>query len=1011
MKWLQRLSLCIVLLLPFDAYTASDTGNKSLDNIKALLAHHKPDPEKARLARESINQPLPQTNDARAQAVFLAQRADAADQLGLFERQMADLRTAHALDTGPEMQQDLLRQLARAEFWGGNPLNSIKLWKQFIAAETVPTRKVVGSTNLVRAFVLLGDLDGAVREMKLAKKLRAHSPQDETLNRDFWDSHFAWSEAMIQQASGNYLAAEKQIRKALAAWEADAAANQLRRFVISENARKQNEEYLLAVLAQTLSEQGRLVEAELVARDVVKRTIIRTGRFSPATGNALVDLAELFAQLGRRQEATYLIEQAMESFTQGGVPLESNYTVRALRAYAHRLADEGRYADAIKQYERLEQALAGTPRLRDQLARGDVILGLALTKTGKADQAVKLLDEVLAKFRKTLGEHDRKTIETAGILAEALAKQGDHARAAKEYALAAKAMLEAEDNDEGGAVSRQRRRAEILQSYIAFLADAAKREPARAAEYGKEAFRIAEAVRGQSVQRALAASAARSATSNRGLADLARQEQDLGQHISAQFVLIRNTLALPPDQQKTDVIASQRQEIERMRGERAQLRLDIAGKFPDYANLVNPKPAQPDNLQRVMQPNEALVSYLAGAEGSFVWVVRQDKPIRFASIHLNLEQMSKTVHGLRQALDAETSVLQEVPEFDVSAAHKLYAAILKPVEDAWQGADTLMVVPDGALAQLPFALLPTQAVTLGKDSGTLIFSRYRNVPWLIQKVAVVQLPTANALLTLRAMQAGKAQRAPFLAFGDPYFNPAQMREAEAATPAASGAKLAKRSAVDAAQLAELPRLPDTRAEVLAMAQALGVDPQGHVILGAAANENAAKTTDLAHYRILAFATHGLIPGELDGLTQPALALSAPEVNGGNGDGLLTADEILGLKLDADWVVLSACNTASSNAAGEEPLSGLVRAFFYAGARAVLASNWPVETGATRYLTSNIFARQARQSALTRAQIMRASMQQMIQEGVFIDPASKQPQYAYAHPIFWAPFSLVGDGGR
>lgn len=1008
-----KLHHCWHLLIPFlftpSVFAASEANAKSLDDIQALLAHYKPDPEKAQQARAAITQPVPLTSDAKTLAFFYAARADAADQLGLFRQQMADLHTAYALETGPDLHQDLRRQLARAEFWGGNPLNSISLWKQFIAAETVPTRKVVGSTNLVRAYVLLGDLPGAVREMKLAQQLRVLSARDEVLNRHFWDSHFAWSEAMIQQASGNYTAAEKQIRTALTAWEADAASNKLRLFVISDNARKQNEEYLLAVLAQTLSDQARMVEAELVARDVVKRTITRTGRYSAASGNALVDLAELFALQGRRQEATYLIEQAMESLTQGGVPLESSYTVRALRSYAHRLAEQGRYADAIEQYQTLAQALAGDPRLREQLARGDVILGLSLTKTGKHDQAVKLLDAVLAKFRATLGAHDRKTIETAGTLAEALAKQGDP-RAAKEYAIAAQALLAAEDDDEGGAVSRQQRRAAILQSYIAFLADAAKRVPTRAAEYGSEAFRIADAVRGQSVQRALAASAARSAASNTALADLARREQDLGQHIGAQFSLIRNTLALPPDQQKPDVITSQRQAIEHMRVERAQLRKDIALKFPEYANLVNPTPVNVVALQGVLQPNEALVSYLVGEERSFVWVVSKTQPIRFAALTLSAAQMSKTVRALRQALDAETSVLQEVPDFDVREAHALYAAILKPVEDAWQGADTLIVVPDGALAQLPFALLPTQAVPLGKDSGKLFFSRYRSVPWLIQKVAVVQLPTANALITLRAMQRGKTQRAPLLAFGDPFFSSAQMREAEA-TSIASASKLVKRSAVDASQLAQLPRLPDTRDEVLAMAQALGVAPKDSVLLGDAANERNAKTANLANYRILAFATHGLVPGELDGLTQPALALSAPEVSGVPGDGLLTVEEILGLKLDADWVVLSACNTASSNAAGEEPLSGLVRAFFYAGARAVLASNWPVETNATRYLTSNIFARQAKQPRLTRAQVMRASMQQMIQEGVFTDPASQQPVYAYAHPIFWAPFSLVGDGGR
>ena len=91
-----------------------------------------------------------------------------------------------------------------------------------------------------------------------------------------------------------------------------------------------------------------------------------------------------------------------------------------------------------------------------------------------------------------------------------------------------------------------------------------------------------------------------------------------------------------------------------------------------------------------------------------------------------------------------------------------------------------------------------------------------------------------------------------------------------------------------------------------------------------------KSTDLSRFRIVAFATHGLVPGDLNGLTQPALALSAPNVADVDGDGLLTMEEILALKLDADWVVLSACNTGAGAGAGAEAVSGLGRAFFYAG---------------------------------------------------------------------------------
>ncbi len=189
---------------------------------------------------------------------------------------------------------------------------------------------------------------------------------------------------------------------------------------------------------------------------------------------------------------------------------------------------------------------------------------------------------------------------------------------------------------------------------------------------------------------------------------------------------------------------------------------------------------------------------------------------------------------------------------------------------------------------------------------------------------------------------------------------------------------------------------------------MGADLSRDVFIGKQANEQVVKTMDLSGRRVIAFATHGLVPGDLDGLVQPALALTAPQVAGVTGDGLLTMGEILGLKLNADWVVLSACNTAAANGAGAEAVSGLGRAFFYAGARALLVSNWPVETTSAKALTSDIFRRQAAQPGLSRAQALRRAMLSLIDEGGYRDQDG-QVLFSYAHPIFWAPFSLIGDG--
>src|SRR5262249_54595358 len=217
------------------------------------------------------------------------------------------------------------------------------------------------------------------------------------------------------------------------------------------------------------------------------------------------------------------------------------------------------------------------------------------------------------------------------------------------------------------------------------------------------------------------------------------------------------------------------------------------------------------------------------------------------------------------------------------------------------------------------------------------------------------------------------------------------------------------AAFHSSQLAKLPRLPETADEIRDLAGGRHAERVREVMLGARANEKAVKTLDLTRYRVVAFATHGLVPGDLDGLAQPALALSAPEVAHVDGNGLLTMDDILSLQLNADWVVLSACNTASGQGTGAEAISGLGRAFFYAGARALLVSHWPVETTSARALTTDLFRRQHADPGVNRAQALQQTMNWLIDQGMLVDAASGQAVFSYAHPIFWAPFTLIGDG--
>jgi CHAT domain-containing protein len=193
----------------------------------------------------------------------------------------------------------------------------------------------------------------------------------------------------------------------------------------------------------------------------------------------------------------------------------------------------------------------------------------------------------------------------------------------------------------------------------------------------------------------------------------------------------------------------------------------------------------------------------------------------------------------------------------------------------------------------------------------------------------------------------------------------------------------------------LPPLPDTADEVRTIAKVLGATPEA-INLREAASETRVKSAALREYHIIHFATHGLVAGDLSGLSEPALVLTPPELPSEADDGLLTASEIAALELDADWVVLSACNTAAGAGEGAEALSGLARAFFYAGARALLVSHWSVFSAAATQLTTKTFATLAADPRLGRAEAFRRSMLALIEEG--------------QGPSYWAPFVIVGEAG-
>jgi CHAT domain-containing protein len=290
-------------------------------------------------------------------------------------------------------------------------------------------------------------------------------------------------------------------------------------------------------------------------------------------------------------------------------------------------------------------------------------------------------------------------------------------------------------------------------------------------------------------------------------------------------------------------------------------------------------------------------------------------------------------------------------------------------------------------------------------------SDLRSAPWLVREFAIAQVPGAAAFVSLRNVQPPAPAPKAMIGFGDPLFRTAASATstkavANAAPKArnlvvAANAPQASTYAVDTGfRYAAIPALPETRDELIALAKALGADPGADLFLGAAASRRKVLTTPLADRRVVAFATHGLLPGEIPSLSKPALAMAATDDP--NESPLLDLDDVLTLKLNAQWVVLSACNTAGGERDGAA-MSGLVRGFFFAGARSVLATQWAVESEASRQLVGLIFADVAKDPKAGRAAGLRQAQLAMIDGSV--------GGGGYAHPFFWAPYTLFGDPVR
>ena len=708
-------------------------------------------------------------------------------------------------------------------------------------------------------------------------------------------------------------------------------------------------------LAALLHQQSRFAEAEPLARRSLAIREQGLGATHPLVGNSLNNLAGILHGLRRHQEAGPLLQRALllrEAALGGGHP--------AVAVSAHNLASHH----------------------------------LDLQDWGAAYAGFKRATAIWISRRK------------AGAIAPALAQGSELHNNSDPFLGLIVAAYHAADNGRDGAASRLR----------------------------AEAFESAQWIVGASITSAITRMSARVASADDRLAELVRERQDLAEQLGASDRALIAAAAQPGQMRNLTMEAALLAQAAANNTRLAQLDGILAAEFPRYATLSVSATLPLADAANLLRADEALLLYVPTRDHTYLWVVSRSQ-VHWVKLPLSSKALGDHIKALRCGLDFEGAWQRDGGQncrellrsaeppgdagalpFDLARAHELYRLLFAPIAHLVSGKH-ILVVASGPLTSLPLHVLVASPPADDLAAGQ---SQYARADWLLRHVAITVLPSVASLKALRQFARQSRASAPFVGFGNPLLLGADGSDRRAwavqscavkhsAALAGSEAGPAPRPPplrrggllADVDVLREQAPLPETADEICTVARLLGAS-EDSVYLGERATESKLKALsaqgDLKRARILHFATHGLLPDESEFGAEPALLLTPPQQASEDDDGLLTASEVAQLRLDADWVVLSACNTAAGDQVRSQSLSGLARAFFYAGSRALLVSHWYVDSHAAVALTTGAFAALKADPSSGRAEALRQAMLALIDKG------------DRAHPAYWAPFVVVGEGG-
>ena len=787
--------------------------------------------------------------------------------------------------------------------------------------------------------------------------LRALTIRETVLGPDHPDTGITLNNlAFLYYRQGDYAKAEPLYMRALTIKEAALGSNHH-----STGASLNN-------LAELYRARGDYVKAEPLLLRALAISEAVHGLDHPYTGTSLNNLAVIYLSQGKYAKAESLMLRAL-TISETAHGSDHPGTGRSLNNLAALYDDQGDYIRAEAFYLRaiaIDEAALG----RDHPSTAISLNNLAVLYERKGDysKAEPILFRALRIRQDTLGEEHPDTASSYGNLAYLYIDIMDWLKAGKYIKSAVdvferRALRGSGRNSlaQAGADKELKDNQQYFYNHAYVSSVWAVEEPEQSSDLFAQAYSSSQYALRTSAGAALGQAAARFAVSDDALSEAVRLRQDLTGEWTAVNESLTSSIGSVAEERNKELEQSYRERLVVIDDEIADIDTRLEAEFPEYFALTSPKPLGVEETQGLLYDNEALVMFLAGDKGTLVFVLTKDKA-DWTLVDVDASDLETAVRVLRASLENPQQA------FPRGQAHGIYKALMSGVEELVSDKDHVFLVPSGALGSIPLGVLVVDPPE-GDDSSP---EALRATKWWGTQQALTTLPSISSLKALRLLAKDGRGTEPFAGFGNPVLTGPDGTDRSVQYASRGAGAYFKGKYADVEAVRSLSPLPKTKTELLSLANAMRSEPKQSLWLGDRATETNLKEADLSEKRVLAFATHGLMSGEMSGLAEPALVLTPPAEATDVDDGLLTASEAALLNLNADWVILSACNTAAADEPGADGLSGLARSFFYAGARSMLVSHWPVRDDAAARLTTAAISMQDDNPDLGRAEALRRS---------------------------------------